>query len=231
MSAEHSHRLSTSASCISSTMSIDDTQFLSTSSATCIATAMSLNDIQILSTSPALSNSTSSNTNGSSCFPFSNTYSSSSSSSNTSGSPSLTNTNNSSSFLSNSSERIFYLLKHEKHKYDTVDNKVSSAVASYWFVFGFPGKLNKQTGNFKRIMGCTSCHKYKKTFVYGPNSGNIYMKQHLCVIDSNMKISTQTPIDKIMLVHKTLSDEQSNIIKDLIEGPRENRTSSYSQKF
>jgi hypothetical protein len=46
MSTEHSHRLSTSsASCISSTMSIDD--------------------IQILSTSPAPSTSTSSNTNGS----------------------------------------------------------------------------------------------------------------------------------------------------------------------
>jgi hypothetical protein len=31
-----------------------------------------------------------------------------------------------------------------------------------------------------------------------------------------MKISTQTPIDKMMLVRKTLSDEQSKAIKDLI---------------
>jgi hypothetical protein len=81
MSTEHSHRLSTSsASCISSTMSIDDIQILSTSSATSIATTMSIDDIQILSTSPALSTSTSSNTNRSSSSSLSNTNNSSSSS-------------------------------------------------------------------------------------------------------------------------------------------------------
>ena len=148
MSAEHSHRLSTSsASYISSTMSIDDIQFLSSSSATSFTTTMSIDDIQILSTSPALSNSTSSNTNGSS------------SSSNTSsgGSIQIISSSFSSNSLSYSSERICYLLKHEKHKYDIVDNKASLAVASYWSVFGFPGKLNKETGNFERIMGFTSC--------------------------------------------------------------------------
>jgi hypothetical protein len=78
---------------------------------------MSIDDIQILSTSPALSTTTSSNTNGSSSSSSSNTNNSSSSSSNS---------------LSYSSERIYYLLKHEKHKYDIVDNKaIYTSIQSY----------------------------------------------------------------------------------------------------
>ncbi len=179
MSTEHSHRLSTSsASCIPSTMSIDD--------------------IQILSISPVLSTSTSLNTNGSSSSSlsnpnnstsssFSNINNSTSSASNTTGSSSSSssNTNNSSSLSSNSpsysTERICYLLKHENYKYDIVDNKAPSAVASHWRFFGFPAKLNSVTGGFERIMGFTSCRKCKKTFVYGPNSGTNNMKRHSCV--------------------------------------------------
>jgi hypothetical protein len=122
----------------------------------------------------------------------------------------------SSNSLSYTSERIHHLLKYEKHQYDIIDNKTSSAVASYWSVFGFPAKFNTETGSFERIMGFTSCRKCKKTFVYGPNSGTTHMKQHPCVITGNMKTSTQTPIDKMMLIRKTLSDEQSKVIKDLI---------------
>ena len=42
------------------------------------------------------------------------------------------------------------------------------------------------------------------------------MKQHSCVIDADMKVSTQTSIDKMMLVRKKLNDEQSKVIKNLI---------------
>ncbi|CAF4758103.1 unnamed protein product, partial [Rotaria sp. Silwood2] len=154
MSTEHIHRLSTSStSSISATMSIDD--------------------IHILSTSPASSTSTSSNTNVSTFSSSSNTnVSTFSSSSNTNVSSS-----SSSNSISYSSERICYLLKHEQQQYDIVDNKASSAVDSYWSIFGFPAKLNKETGRFERIMGFTSCHKCKKTFVYGPHSETTHMKQ------------------------------------------------------
>jgi hypothetical protein len=99
MSTEHSHRLSTS-------------------SASCISSTMSINDIQILSTSPALFTSTSSNTNNSS--------------------------SSSSNSLSYSSERICYLLKHEKHKYNIVGNKASSNVASQWSFFDFQPSSTKR---------------------------------------------------------------------------------------
>ena len=231
MSTEHSHHLSTSSSCISSTMSIEDIQILSTSSATSIATTMSIDDIQILSTSPALLSSTSSNTNGASSISSAyvsslsslNTNNLNSSSSNTNNlSSSSSNTNNlsssssSSNYLPYSSKRISYLLKHEKYKYRIVDNKASSAVAPHWSVFGFPAKLNEKTSSFERIIGFASCNKCKKTFVYGTNSGTTHLKQHSCVIDADMKVSTQTSIDKMMLVRKKLSDEQSKVIKDLI---------------
>jgi hypothetical protein len=168
MSTEHSHRLSTS-------------------SASCIPPTMSIDDIQILSISPVLSTSTSLNTNGSSSSSLSNPNNSTSSASNTTGSSSSSssNTNNSSSLSSNSpsysTERICYLLKHENYKYDIVDNKAPSAVASHWRFFGFPAKLNSETGGFERIMGFTSYRKCKKTFVYGPNSGTNNMKRHSCV--------------------------------------------------
>jgi hypothetical protein len=179
----------------------------STSSASCIPTAMSIDDIQIIS----ISASTSSNTNSSSSSCSSNANgSSSSSSSKKDSSPS-----SSSNCSSYSSERICELLQYEKQKYDIIDNRASTAVASYWSCFGFPAKLNMTTGHFERIFGFTSCRKCKKTFVYGPNSGTAHMKQHPCTYN-NIKISTQTPIDKMMLVRKTLTNEQSKVIKDLI---------------
>ena len=208
MSVEHSHHMSTSSSYISPTMSIEDIQILSTSSATSIATTMSTDDIQILSTSSALLSSTSSNTNGASAI--SSAYASSSNTNN------LSSSSSSSNYLPYSSERISYLLKHEKYKYRIVDNKASSAVAPYWSVFGFPEKLNEETGIFERIIGFASCNKCKKTFVYGTNSGTTHLKQHSCVIDADTKVSTQTSIDKMMLVRKKLSDEQSEVIRDLI---------------
>jgi len=52
--------------------------------------------------------------------------------------------------------------------------------------------------------------------VYGSNSGTTHLKQHECVIIANTKTSTQTPIDKVFLIRKTLTDEQSKAIKDLI---------------
>ncbi|CAF2762725.1 unnamed protein product [Rotaria sp. Silwood2] len=103
-------------------MSTEHIHRLSTSSTSSIS-SMSIDDIHILSTSPASSTSTSSNTNVSTFSSSSNTNVSSSSSSNS---------------ISYSSERICYLLKHEKQQYDIVDNKPSSAVGSYWSIFGFP---------------------------------------------------------------------------------------------
>ncbi|CAF5068124.1 unnamed protein product, partial [Rotaria sp. Silwood1] len=91
-------------------MSTEHIHRLSTSSTSSIS-SMSIDDIHILSTSPASSTSTSSNTNVSSSSSVNS--------------------------LSYSSERICYLLKHEKQQYDIVDNKVSSTVGSYWSIFGF----------------------------------------------------------------------------------------------
>ncbi|CAF1416101.1 unnamed protein product [Rotaria magnacalcarata] len=126
-----------------------------------------------------------------------------------------------------SSERIYHLLKHEKHRYDIIYKKITSDVTSYWSIFGFPAKLNQQTGSFERIIGFISCGKCKKTFVYGPNSGTNHMKSHSCVafeIKSNtsttksttISTSTQPTIDKMVLIRKTLTTGQSNVIKDLI---------------
>ncbi|CAF3550871.1 unnamed protein product [Rotaria sp. Silwood1] len=112
MSTEHIHRLSTSSTSSISSMSIDDIHILSISPASSISTTMSIDDIQILSTSPVSSTTTSSNTNVSTFSSSSNTNVSSSSSSNS---------------LSYSSERICYLLKHEKQQYDIVDNNKSSS--------------------------------------------------------------------------------------------------------
>ncbi|CAF4106232.1 unnamed protein product, partial [Rotaria sordida] len=230
MSIDDIQILSSSPASSTSTSSNTNVSTFSSSSNANVSSSSSSNT-NILSSSSSNTNilSSSSNTNFSSSssntnFPSSsssNTNILSSSSSNTNIlSSSSSNTNVSASSSSNSlsyaSERICYLLKHEKQHYDIIDNKASSAVGSYWSVFGFPAKLNKETGSFERIMGFTSCHKCKKTFVYGPHSGTTHMKQHPCIITDNMKTSTQTPIDKVMLIRKKLSDEQSKVIKDLI---------------
>jgi hypothetical protein len=172
---------------------------------------MSTDDIFILSPSSTSSISISSNTNASSsCTALSHPI------------PSNKTVSSSSSLnsISYSSERIHNLLKYETQQYCIIDNDASSAVAAYWSTFGFPAELNKETGDFERIMGFTSCRKCKKTFAYGPHSGTSHMKQHPCLIDC-MKTSTQsqvkqTSIDKIMKTRKTLTSEQTNVIKDLI---------------
>jgi len=63
------------------------------------------------------------------------------------------------------SERIYHLLKYEKHQYDVIDNKAPIATGSHWSVFGFQAKFNKETNDFERIMGFTSCRICKKTLV------------------------------------------------------------------
>ncbi|CAF3706310.1 unnamed protein product [Rotaria sp. Silwood1] len=98
-------------------MSPEHIHRLSTSSTSSIS-SMSIDDIQISSTSPASSTSTSSNTNVSS---------------------------SSSNSLSYSSERICYLLKHEKPQYDIVENNRSSPVGSYWAIFGFIFSFNSSS--------------------------------------------------------------------------------------
>ncbi len=63
-------------------MSVEHSHSLSTSAASCIPSTISVDDIQILFTSPALSASTLSHTNGSSSSSSSDTNNSSPSSSN-----------------------------------------------------------------------------------------------------------------------------------------------------
>ncbi|CAF1993261.1 unnamed protein product [Rotaria magnacalcarata] len=105
--------------------------------------------------------------------------------------------------------------------------KITSDVPSYWSIFGFPTKLNQQTGSFEKIIGFTSCGKCKKTFVYDPNSGTNHMKSHSCVAfeiktntfatnSTTISTSTQPRIDKMVLIRKTLTTGQSSVIKDLI---------------
>jgi len=139
---------------------------------------------------------------------------------------SISSPSSSSEPSSYTSERIFHLLKYEKHQYDIIDNKASTATGSHWSVFGFPAKFNKETNDFERIVGFTSCRTCKKTFVYGPNSGTNHMKHHSCVTyEIKTSTSTSTPtrspkvqptIDKMVMIRKTLTAEQSNLIKDLI---------------
>ncbi|CAF3722141.1 unnamed protein product [Rotaria socialis] len=47
------------------------------------------------------------------------------------------------------------------------------------------------------------------------NSGTTHLKQHSCVIDGNMKISTQTPIDKRMLARSIYGNIDVN---DILRG-------------
>jgi hypothetical protein len=75
-------------------------------------------------------------------------------------------------------------------------------------------------------MGFTSCRICKKTFVYGPNIGTNPMKYHSCVTyeaktSTSLSMPTRSPkvqstIDKMVMIGKTLTAEQSNLIKDLI---------------
>jgi hypothetical protein len=121
------------------------------------------------------------------------------------------------------SERLCHLLKFEKNQYDIINSKATTATGCHWSVFGFPAKFNKETNEFERIPGFASCRICKKTFVYGPNSGTSHMKRHSCVT-YEAKASTSTPtrspkgqqtIDKMVVIRKTLTTEQSNLIKDL----------------
>ncbi|CAF3075368.1 unnamed protein product [Rotaria sp. Silwood2] len=161
---------------------------------------------------------TSKSTNILSLFPSSllvldstNTKDSSSSSSSIS---MLTNTNvpplstspstilNSSRFSSSSSsstytsDKIRFLLKNEKQRYEVISNKAKSAKAQHWSNFGFPAKLNEK------------------------NCGTSHLKEHSCTSNliqtSTTSVMKQPTVEQCLTVQKNLTTDQSTVIKDLI---------------
>jgi hypothetical protein len=130
------------------------------------------------------------------------------------------NCSSSASSTAYTSDKIQFLIRNEKQRYDIISNNAQSAKASHWSKFGFPAKLNEKTGIFERIFGFASCHDCKKTFVYNSNSGTSHLIHHSCV--SNLaQISTtssmkQTTIEQSLTIHKSLTADQSTTVKDLI---------------
>ncbi|CAF3851884.1 unnamed protein product [Rotaria magnacalcarata] len=152
---------------------------------------------------PGLSSSTASSSLTSSSF------SSSSSPPNSSSISTSTNTNTTSSSIS--------------YIYTSPNSSTNHSSPAPTLVTSSDTSSNRnEKGNFERIFGYASCHDCKKTYVYNSNSGTSHLKQHSCVLNQDKSSRTnsmkQTTVEQVLTVQKTLTDDQSNVVKDLIAG-------------
>ena len=78
-------------------------------------------------------------------------------------SPSLSSSSSSSSTYT--IEKLRFLLRNDEERWNVVSNTAKSAKAVHWLNFGFPAKLNEQSGIFEKINGFASCRHCEKTYV------------------------------------------------------------------